>query len=370
MPHASEPELDHFVSVKPTKENLEYADLVCLDFSKWDNGPEAIEALAEQLKYAMRTQGFFLIENHGVSTPTIDRQVDIGYNVLTKTSREEKQQKEAQIKQRGSYQGFKLRKFWTIENGVKDQIEQYNWNRDLSLFDHPSTFKPFIPEMQELNEYLHKVVLYRILTLFEVSLELPEGYLVERHKYETFDESWFRYMMYFREHEEGDMDKTGGLWLKGHQDFGTLTMLFSQPMISLQLKDHFTGKWRYVPYKPNAILINAGEFMEWWTGGYYKATIHRVHQPPEDQRNQDRCGLFYFIVPNENVPINTLLDVSPVLRAAGVERRFEPGTEPTSEMYVKARIGAYGQTSIFQKKKDGENGEVIGGVRTTATHIA
>ncbi|KAJ5198169.1 uncharacterized protein N7498_007286 [Penicillium cinerascens] len=66
-------------------------------------------------------------------------------------------------------------------------------------------------------------------------------------------------------------------------------------------------------------------------GGYYKATIHRVCQPPADQRNQDRCGLFYFVVPNNHVKINTLLDESPVLRRAGVERKFEPGTEPTSE---------------------------------------
>lgn len=195
MPHAAQPELEHFVPVKPTTENVEYADLVCLDFSKWDNGPEAIKELAEQLKYAMRTQGFFLIENHGVSIPTIDKQVDIGYNILTKTPLEEKQRLEAKIKQHGSYQGFKLRKFWTIENGVKDQIEQFNFNRDMSLSDnHPSTFKPFVPEVKELSEYIHKVILYRILTLFEVSLELPEGYLVQRHNYDTFDESWFRYM--------------------------------------------------------------------------------------------------------------------------------------------------------------------------------
>lgn len=364
MPHAATPEIEHFIPVQPTGEALEYADLVCLDFSKWDDGPEAIKDLAKQLNNAMRTQGFFPIENHGISKDKIDRQVDIGYHVLTKTPLEDKRRFEGQMKERGSYQGFKLRNYWTIDQGVKDQIEQYNFNRDLGRREHPLTFQPFIPEVQELNDYVHKVILYRILTLFAISLDLPENFFTTRHKYETFDESWFRYMMYFHDHDEEDMQKTGGVWLKGHCDFGSITMLWSQPMASLQLMDHFSGKWRWVPYKPGAIVINAGEMMEWWTGGYYKATIHRVCQPPADQRHQNRCGLFYFVVPNEDVKINTLLDESRILRKAGVQKRFDPGQEPTSAQYRAARIGAYGTSALFTKKGSGVQEEVVGGIKT------
>ncbi|EXJ66710.1 uncharacterized protein A1O5_10382 [Cladophialophora psammophila CBS 110553] len=304
MPHANKlPEVEHFVPVKPTTEKLDYAEVVNLDFSTWDQGPKAIQALAKQLNFAMRTQGFFLIENHGFpSKRSTDR--------------------------RAATRASSWRNYWTIDQGVKDQIEQYNWNRDLSLREHPSTFQPFGPE-------------------------LPANFFIENHNYETFDESWFRYMMYFHDYNPSDIEKTGGVWLKGHCDFGSVTMLFSQPMASLQPMNHFTGKWRWVPYKPGAIVINADEMMEWWAGGYYKATIHRVCQPPADQRTQNRCGLFYFVVPNEETKVNTLLEESPVLRAAGVERRFEPGTEPTSAMYRGARIGAYGTSSLFQGKGSG-----------------
>ena len=34
--------------------------------------------------------------------------------------------------------------------------------------------------------------------------------------------------------------------------------------------------------------------MEFLSGGYYKATIHRVVQPPVDQRGYERLGVFYF----------------------------------------------------------------------------
>ncbi|KAL2837810.1 hypothetical protein BJX68DRAFT_280124 [Aspergillus pseudodeflectus] len=364
MPSTTGPEIEHFVPVAPTKEKLEYAKLVTLDLSKYDDGPEARQKLADELKFAMRTQGFFLIQNHGIDLNTINRQVDIGHHVLTKTPLEEKRRLEGKMKEKGSYQGFKLRNYWTIDQGVKDQIEQYNWNRDLSLREHPSTFVPFKDEIQELNDYIHKTVLYRVLTLFAISLELPENFFIDRHQYDVRDDSWFRYMMYFHDHNAEEMKKTGGVWLKGHCDFGSVTMLFSQPMASLQLMDHFTKKWRWVPYAPGAIVINAGEMMEWWTGGFYKATIHRVTQPPADQRNQDRCGLFYFVLPNDQVKINTLLDESPVLRAAGVRRRFEPGEEPTSEMYRSARISAYGTSKLFAGKGEGVQEETVGGIKT------
>lgn len=115
MPHSTDVQLERFVPVAPTKEMLEYAELVRLDLSTYDSGPNARAELAKQLKYAMRTQGFLLVEKHGVSVETIDRQVDIGHHVLTKTPLEEKQRLRGKIKEQGNYQGFKLRNYWTID---------------------------------------------------------------------------------------------------------------------------------------------------------------------------------------------------------------------------------------------------------------
>lgn len=293
--------------------------------------------MALRLVHAMRTRGFFYVVNHGLTEADIARQVDLGYNILTRTPIEEKRRLEGQMRVTGSYQGFKLRNYWTIDQGVKDEIEQYNYNRDLSLREHPSTMQPYMEEVKDFTEHLQKIILYRLLTLFAIALDLPEDFLVKLHDFDKKDDSWFRYMMHFHEHTEEDLKKTGGVWLKGHCDFGTLTLLFSQPMSSLQLMNHSTKEWQWVKHIPGGIVVNAGEMFEWLTGGYYKATIHRVCQPPADQRNQDRCGAFYFVVPNDDVKINTLLDESSVLRAAGVERKFEPGTEPTSESYRSAR---------------------------------
>jgi isopenicillin N synthase-like dioxygenase len=89
-------------------------------------------------------------------------------------------------------------------------------------------------------------------------------------------------------------------------------------MCSLQVRDE-QGKWAFVRHTPGAIIVsshpsplshcpiltgasqvNCGVFMEWYTGGYFKAANHRVAAPPDDQRNHTRMGVFYFAVPNDD----------------------------------------------------------------------
>ena len=43
------------------------------------------------------------------------------------------------------------------------------------------------------------------------------------------------------------------MWLKGHTDSGVLTILWSQPVVGLQIMCP-DGKWRYVRYIPNSVV--------------------------------------------------------------------------------------------------------------------
>ena len=116
-------------------------------------------------------------------------------------------------------------------------------------------------------------------------------------------------------------------------------------------------------------VINAGDAMEFLSGGFYRATIHRVVQPPPDQRQATRLGVFYFCMSDDDVKLSpaaapAILD-SPVLRRAGIKRRFEDKDAPTMEMWRKGRTAAYGQTDLKISQKTGEENveeEVINGV--------
>src|SRR5271170_1448430 len=112
MPSVKPPQPTHFEPVKPTGENLDYADLPTLDFAELRTGDAGKWKLAETLNKCMRTQGFFYIVNHGLSEEEISRQVDIGYTVLTETPLEEKMRLLSQMQEKGRYRGFKLRDYY------------------------------------------------------------------------------------------------------------------------------------------------------------------------------------------------------------------------------------------------------------------
>ncbi|WWC58131.1 uncharacterized protein I303_100666 [Kwoniella dejecticola CBS 10117] len=337
----------HFTPVAESKVDVPYADLTNIDISTWDQGLVAQQKLAKQLFTAMTTDGFFVLTGFGISEEEITRQVDIGYTVIEKTPLEEKKELEGHMDHTGIYRGFKLRQYYEMENGVKDQIEQFNWQRDMEDQSMPLTIKPYIPEVKSFCERVHKDVLYKVYQLFALALKLPINTFVDFHTYEEKDDSWFRYMAYYDEFDPEDADKVGGVWLKGHQDHGAVTMVFSQPMASLQVRDD-QGKWRYTRHTPGGIIINCGIMMEWWTGGLFKAANHRVAAPPDDQRNHTRCGVFYFSIPNNDVRPD-LLTESSVLQEAGVHSLFKDGKTIDALTFSRARVAKVGKSEVYKQ---------------------
>ncbi|KIJ58901.1 hypothetical protein HYDPIDRAFT_44272 [Hydnomerulius pinastri MD-312] len=104
--------------------------------------------------------------------------------------------------------------------------------------------------------------------------------------YKNIEESFLN----SRTEEEEQTSKN--VWLKGHTDIGSVTILWSQPVGWLQILSP-DGKQRWVCHIDNAPVINTGDTMD-FTGGFYKPTIHRVIRPPTDQSAYDRLGAFYF----------------------------------------------------------------------------
>lgn len=361
------PEVEHFVPVQPTKENLDFADLEILDFSLYDDSPSVKQELAYKVHKAMSTHGFFVIINHGISEELITRQVDIGHTILKRTLQEEKNRLKADILGKGEYPGFKPRGHWKTGDGAPDRIENFNVNRNMSLHEQPTALKPYYQEIKSVVDIIHKEILSKTLRLFAMALEIEDTeFFVKAHSYEQHDESWARWMEYYMSEADG-VKEENSLLLGGHQDFGSLSLLFSQPMSSLQVRNYTDdAQWKYVKHIPGAIIVNAGEIMMWWTGDYFKAAVHRVIEPPPDQRGYDRSGFFYFVVPNDDVVINTLVEESPVLRKAGVKKWFKEGEAPTSKGWCNARIRATGQKTLFTdgNAKNSEK-EKIGGVTTT-----
>lgn len=102
-----------------------------------------------------------------------------------------------------------------------------------------------------------------------------------------------------------------------HKDSGVLTLLLVEPGsagLQVQTRD---GEWLEVPPHDGAFIVNIGELLEVATGGYLRATRHRVQAPPP---GSDRISIPFFFNPalDARVPI---IELPPELAAhsRGVE---------------------------------------------------
>ncbi|CAK5263717.1 unnamed protein product [Mycena citricolor] len=330
--------IPRYILPNPTLEQLDYAELPVIDFARLSDNANQLAAEATE---GMRKHGFLVVINHGLTVAQIARAFDIADLPFSSVGHEEKMLYAAKLRETGSHQGYKPRNYWHIDNGVYDQLEAYTIHRDVNQREHPQALGPVLAEIQALARFAHLHIVHSILRLLAIGLELPENTFVDLHRYDATGESTLRFIKYHPRTAE-DEAKTKNVWLKGHTDIGSITVLFSQPVSGLQIlgKD---GKWRWVKHIENGLIINAGDALERLSGGYYKPTIHRVVQPPADQRHCPRLGLFYFATADDDVKLVSCVAQSPILR-------LEPTTStpsddelaPTMETWRKTRVSSYG----------------------------
>jgi isopenicillin N synthase-like dioxygenase len=90
-----------------------------------------------------------------------------------------------------------------------------------------------------------------------------------------------------------------------HKDSGVLTLLLVEPDSQGLQVELSPGRWLDVPPVRGAFIVNIGELLEVATGGYLRATQHRVVAP---RPGTDRVSIPYFLNPalDATVPIISL----------------------------------------------------------------
>ncbi|ESK85341.1 Clavaminate synthase-like protein [Moniliophthora roreri MCA 2997] len=395
------PEVPRYVPAQLTTETLDYADLPVIDLSKARSTPEAFQELAGEVGSAMSAQGFLYVINHGYTPPQACHSDGSVVTILTKCMDRFRRSAFSTLPTFHSHYQ-KMRRSFMMPNrlkqdpskasnlgntGISKEESETNWssttvachhtldiglgteimlvNKNVSRRNHPEAIRPFLPEVEAFSRHNHFNVVQPILRLLATGLELPENTLVDMHDFSSNGESHVRFMKYYPRSEDDEI-KSQNLWLKGHTDIGSITLLYSQPVMALQILG-VDGKWKWVKHIENAIIVNIGDALEFLSGGYYKATIHRVVQPPADQRTVARLGIGYFTILDHHVKLAPLTD-SPVLQRVGIQRRFESDDNaPTMEEWRKGRSLAYGHPKTVWKtgEQQGEakvDEEIINGI--------
>jgi isopenicillin N synthase-like dioxygenase len=116
-----------------------------------------------------------------------------------------------------------------------------------------------------------------------------------------------------------------------HRDSGVLTLLLAQPG-SRGLQVRRDAGWIDVPPRDGAFIVNIGELLEVATGGYLRATQHRVTlHGPASETISERISVPYFFNPRLDAQIPVLL--LPDELAARTDSSWNPRQDPSDPIF-------------------------------------
>lgn len=311
---------------------LEAVDLALYDTDR--------QGLAKTLEKSITTNGFFNLVNFGISQEEIEylRAIsqlvlllpeEIQQQYLASAARKEDEKPDGEGGERG--QGYKPKGYWAIKNGVRDLIHHYNLRATYQddFLEHPERHPELVAHhLKEIAHYynaLHRQVLPKLLVLCDIILQVPEG-TIQRHYFPNLatnrDDSELhgRLMMYEPYGDDDASSKTEGVFLRGHSDISAFTFITSQPILALQIRDYNLGEWRYVNHRRHLLIVNIGDAMEFISGGYFHACLHRVIEPPEDQRRFNRLVIIYFCNPGAHAKLDPEQINLPKLKQLGYSK--------------------------------------------------
>ncbi len=172
-----------------------------------------------------RHVGFFYITNFGLTQEEVDRQFSLCKQVFD-LPLADKMQYRADL-ENGGYNGYKPEGLREIRPGIRDNTEIYNIPKFTRQYEreHPSVIRDHRDEIEYFARHIHFEIVRKLLVLFALVLELPEDHFLKIHRYPEKSDCHFRYMKYHRRtaQQNAELDN---VWVKGHTDFGSLTLLF------------------------------------------------------------------------------------------------------------------------------------------------
>ncbi|WP_308468589.1 isopenicillin N synthase family dioxygenase [Rathayibacter soli] len=308
------------------------SQLPILDLSRLDAGPAEADAFRAELRQVTHDIGFFYLVGHGVDQALIEELLRVARRFFELPAEQKLAIENVESPQFRGYTrvGGELTHGdvdWReqIDIGVeRDTIERAPGVPDYWRLEGPNLWPEALPELQAVtsrwNEELSTVAL-RLLRAWALSLGAPEDVFDAAFAQRPF--SLIKIVRY-----PGESDPTPKQGVGAHRDGGVLTLLLVEPDKGGLQVEH-EGEWVDAPSLPGAFVVNIGEMLELATGGYLKATLHRVESP---LIGTDRISIPFFFNPalDTRMPQLTL---SPELAAEARGLSLDPTNSPILETY-------------------------------------
>jgi isopenicillin N synthase-like dioxygenase len=295
------------------------------------NAPAGKAAAAKAIGAACENSGFFTVVGHGVPQDLIDR--------MYETSREffeQPAERKAEIAVTAGTNGYyssagcgsngdgvmappDLHEVFSAslrgdDNVVSQDAEAITlpWEAANQWPEAPSEFRKVWHEYSLALEQLAT----DLIRLFALALGLDEHFFDDKIDNDVPTLSVNYYYPLTEEPLPGQLRKGP------HADWGNMTILYQDAAGGLEVEQKGHG-WCDVPYTRGSFVINIGDMMEFWTGGRWVSTQHRVRNPVEG-RSEARISIPFFHIPNPDARIEPVFPFS----NAGTAERIKTASTP------------------------------------------
>lgn len=321
-----------------------------IDLQPWFSGtPEGKAAVAREVDAACRSIGFLVITHHQIAPQLIARVADASRRFfalpLADKRRVDRPRDDAvrgysAVGEEGlSYSleeaapGDLKESFSIGPSGVPD--DAYHRGPAAGAHFEPNLWPQGIDDFQEAyTAYFDAMsdLARSLMCMFAVGLGLPETFFddkIDKHI------SMFRVLSY---PAQAEPPLPGQMRAGAHSDYGSLTIVLPDgPGLQVFNK---AGQWVDVPQVEGSLVVNIADLMMQWTNDEWVSTLHRVVNPPFDDRlrNARRQSLVFFHQPNYDAMIECL----PACLAPGAQPKYAPissGDHLTSKFVKQTTFG-------------------------------
>jgi isopenicillin N synthase-like dioxygenase len=292
-------------------------EMPILDLTALTTGGD-IKPIAERMRHACVTTGFFYVANHGIPEAVID-------NLFATTKRYFDLPMEQRLAHRMDEKfrrGFMPQGINQHPGFAPDLKESYEIGVDLPLTDPdvaaglplhgPNRWpadSPWLREAAESYFQQARALGMRLLKVCAVSLDMPEDHFLQ------FCTKPMVQMRLFHYPPQEPMSDEKAFGVAPHTDYGMITLLLQDPIGGLELKKR-DGEWVSAPYVPGTLVINIGDLFQRWTNDIYTSNQHRVI----NRTGKERYSVPMFF----NLDYHSLVSCLPTCQSAASPAKYAP----------------------------------------------
>lgn len=197
------------------------------------------------------------------------------------------------------YEGYKLHEETPTDDPICAMCDLYGPNR---WPNNPSQLEPVTREFWQACNTTGR----KLLTLIATILGLNSDRFLA-----CFDQPLTNMTLLHYPAQPANLE---GFGIHPHKDTDALTLLFPDPVGGLWLRRHGQSDWLEIAASPETMVVNIGDLLEHWSGGYFVSTPHKV----VNLSGHARYSFPFFIVPRHDVVVEPLIPCQPHFRRAPV----------------------------------------------------